>query len=59
MDKFEIAMSFDRETRNTIRYVEDPVNGPPVISTLYVQKWALGSDPPVMLRVTLEEDVEA
>lgn len=38
-----IKFTFERETKNTVRYAEEPENisGPTVIGTLYVQKDAL------------------
>jgi hypothetical protein len=41
----EHIVKFTREkvTKNTVRFIEDPVKGhPPVIGSLYVQKWAAG-----------------
>ena len=44
----------DRETKNTMRYQEQPEKGkPPIIGTLYVQKYL---DPPTTLTVTIEGD---
>jgi len=47
--KFTAAFEFEKETKNTFRYIERPEGGQaPRIGTLYVQKWALGggSAPP-------------
>jgi hypothetical protein len=56
-DQVEILLKKERETKNTVRYeeVESESGEPPVIGTLYVQKWALkrlGS--PEQIRVTIE-----
>lgn len=43
--KEEIVRKFrkEKETRNTVRYVEVPKRGEPeVIRTIYVQKWLVG-----------------
>ena len=56
MDTYSRTFIFERETKNTIRYTEDPAEDPPVIGVLYVQKWALGPDPPVSLLVTVQEE---
>jgi hypothetical protein len=33
----------ERETKNTVRFAEIEVDGqPPIIGTLYVQKWVIG-----------------
>lgn len=43
----------ERETKNTIKYEEQPGDGPPIIGSLYVQKWwAKGAK---SLRVMLEK----
>ncbi|MFQ5793640.1 MAG: hypothetical protein ACE5JP_01145 [Candidatus Bipolaricaulia bacterium] len=57
MEKIEAILSFERETKNTIRYHEEPTEAgrPPVIGTLYLQKWALGTTPPQKIHVTMEE----
>lgn len=49
------TLTFTREkvTKNTVRYAEDVVAGqPPLIGTLYIQKWAAGDAEKV--RVTVE-----
>ena len=47
----------EKETKNTIRYQEQPEEGqPPIIGTLYVVKfWARGAD---RLTVTLAKDAQ-
>ena len=56
-DQVEVLLKKERETKNTVRYeeVESESGEPPVIGTLYVQKWALkrlGS--PEQIRVKIE-----
>ena len=43
----------EKETKNTVKYQETPLDGePPVIGTLYLQKWvAKGAE---TVRVTVE-----
>lgn len=57
MEKLELTFKFEKDTKNTRRYNEEPRDGPPVIGTLYVQQWALkqmtGSNLPDRVRVTL------
>jgi len=54
MGKVEVEFVYEKETRNTYRYEEVPQAGkPPVVRTLYVQKWALPSAPK-NLKVTIE-----
>ncbi len=42
----------ERTTKNTYRYAE--VGAIPNIGTLYIQKFALGAEPPARLRVSVE-----
>ena len=46
MDKVEKTVMFkkEKETKNTVKYNEVPAEGqPPIIGTLYVQKWFAGN----------------
>ena len=43
----------EKETKNTIRYTEVAEGQPPVIGTVYVQKWAL-KETPKTIKLTLE-----
>jgi hypothetical protein len=45
--KLEATFTLERETKNTYRYQEELSGSgkPPVIGTLYIQKWALDSHP--------------
>ena len=47
--KFEL----ERETKNTYRFKEITEGNPPIISTIYIQKWAL-KEPVKELTVTIE-----
>jgi hypothetical protein len=51
-----ITFSFERETKNTIRYSEDMAaeDERPIVGTLYVLKSALDADPPKKLTVTIK-----
>jgi hypothetical protein len=52
--KLERVFEMEKETKNTVRYQEEQVEGqPPVIGTIYVQKWALKGIPN-KVKVTLE-----
>jgi hypothetical protein len=55
-DKFTAIFEYEKGTKNTFKYAEKPEPGqPPRIGSLYVQKWAFGTDnPPQGLRVTVE-----
>ena len=43
--KIERPFTFEKETKNTLRYAEVAEGQPPVVGTLYVQKWAFKGTP--------------
>ena len=48
-----VVMKLEKETKGTRKYTEVEIPGqPPVIGTLYVQKWAAGTAD--MVKVTVE-----
>ena len=53
--KLERVFKVEKETKNTVRYAEVTEGQPPVIGTIYVQKWAL-SGTPESVKVTLEAE---
>ncbi len=55
VDSFQVTLHKAKETKNTVRYEEPESGDPPVIGTLYLQKWAthrLGD--PESIVVTIE-----
>ena len=51
----KIQFKKEKETKNTVKFEEVPEKGkPPVIGSLYVQKWAAGDATAIV--VTLELD---
>jgi len=60
MTRFTATFRFEKDTKNTFRYQEEPANGqPPKIGSLYVQKWALGgpgATRPEVLTVTVSDE---
>lgn len=49
----KIVFEKEKETKNTVKYSEKPEPGkPPVIGTLYVQKWFAGD------RATIEVEIQ-
>ena len=49
-----INFSFEKETKNSVRYKEQPEEGQaPVMGTLYVQKWYAGDCK--SLQITIEK----
>lgn len=52
----KITFEKEKETKNTIRFSEKVEDSPPVIGTLYVQKWALKQiGNPESIEVTINE----
>lgn len=58
MDRLELKFSYEKETKNTIRYKEDESKFKASVGTLYVQKGRLGDPPPRRLRVIIEPEEE-
>jgi hypothetical protein len=54
MEPIVVTMQLEKETKNTVRYAEVTEGKPPVIGTLYLQKWALGLVQPKVIKVTVE-----
>ena len=54
MERQTLVFVTERETKNTVRFQEEATGKPPVIGTLYVQRWALGEPLPQRLTVTIE-----
>jgi hypothetical protein len=49
----ELTFKQEKETKNTVRYQEQS-DGDVVIGPLYIQKSALGENPPAELRLSIE-----
>ncbi len=61
MEKLELRFTYERPTKNTIRYQEElgeeaHSSRDIAIGVIYIQKEALGEPVPQRLRVTIEED---
>ena len=55
MEKIEVILVKGKETKGTYVYEEELGEGkPPVLKTLYIQRWVLGSNPPARIKVTIE-----
>ncbi len=52
--KETITFTKEKETKNTVRYQEETEGKPPIVNTLYIQKWFLGNPPPEKIKVTIE-----
>ncbi|MGD0897935.1 MAG: hypothetical protein ABR915_08860 [Thermoguttaceae bacterium] len=51
--KIERAFEIEKETKNTLRYAEVAEGQPPVVGTLYVQKWVF-KGVPKRIQVTID-----
>ena len=56
MRKLELKFSYEKTTKNTVRYKEELGDEDIAIGSLYVQKEALGLPVPQRLKVIIEED---
>jgi hypothetical protein len=61
MDKLELTFTYEKETKNTIRYQEElgdeaHSSRDIAVGTIYIQKEVLGEPAPQRLKVTIEED---
>ena len=44
MTQVTVKFSYEKETKNSVRYKEEPEEGKaPILGTLYVQKWFAGT----------------
>jgi hypothetical protein len=63
MEKLELRFTYEKETKNTVRYQEElgevAHSGRDIaVGSLYVQKEVLGNPQPHRLKVTIEEDTD-
>jgi len=61
MEKLELTFTYEKPTKNCIRYQEElgeeaHSSRDAAVGSLYIQKEALGEPVPQRLRVTIEED---
>lgn len=53
----KIIFQKEKETKNTVRYTEQPEQGkPPIIGTLYVQKWFAGERETIEIEIAEVEE---
>ena len=50
----DVSMKLEKSTKNTYRYSEVIEDKPPVLGTVYIQRYVLGSTPPKELKINLE-----
>lgn len=52
MSKETVQLVFEKETKNSVRYKEVPDEGkPPIVGTVYVQKWFAGDAKSIELSI--------
>ncbi|MBA7639925.1 hypothetical protein ES703_47586 [subsurface metagenome] len=61
MDKLELKFTYEKETKNTVRYQEELgeeaySSKDIAVGSLYIQKEVLGVPPPQRLKVTIEAE---
>ena len=57
MEKLELRFTYEKPTKNTVRYKEEAHSSQDVaVGALYVRKETLGEPAPQRLRVTIEEE---
>jgi len=50
-----VSFTKEKDTKNTVRFIEDAVQGePPIVGTLYVQKWFVGDASKLKVIVEVE-----
>ena len=55
MSKQCVKFEFEKETKNSVRYKEVPEQGkPPIVGSLYVQKWFAGNAKSLQLTIELD-----
>ncbi len=54
MSQTTVKFSYEKETKNSVRYKEQPEEGKaPIVGTLYVQKWFAGDTK--VLAITIDK----
>lgn len=54
-EPLKVTLKRTKETKNTVRYEESVGGDPPIIGTLYIQKWAtVRLEEPETITVTIE-----
>lgn len=52
MTKKKVKFQFEKQTKNSVRYKEIPAEGmPPIIGSIYVQKWFAGDSKNIEITV--------
>ena len=49
----EANFTLEKDTKNTYKFQEDEISGPPIVGTIYVQKTSFDT-PPRRIKVSIE-----
>jgi hypothetical protein len=56
MTKKVVKFTYEKETKNSVRYKEEPEQGTaPIVGTLYVQKWFAGNSKTIVLTLDKQD----
>jgi len=56
MSEKKVKFIFEKENKNSVRFEEVPEDGmPPVIGSIYVQKWFAGSSKKMEITITKKD----
>lgn len=56
MSEKKVKFEFEKQNKNSVRYKEVPEDGmPPIIGSIYVQKWFAGESQKIELLITKKD----
>ena len=56
MSKTTVKFNIEKETKNSVRYKEEPEDGKaPIVGTLYVQKWFAGDTKTIEITINKKD----
>lgn len=56
MAKTSLTFQYEKETKNSVRYKEQPEDGKaPIVGTLYVQKWFAGDTKTLVVSIEKQD----
>ncbi|WP_339670996.1 hypothetical protein [Dasania marina] len=56
MSKTVVKFTFEKETKNSVRYKEEPEEGKaPIVRSLYVQKWFAGNSKQITVTIDKQD----
>ena len=56
MSKTTVKFNIEKETKNSVRYKEEPEDGKaPIVGTLYIQKWFAGDTKTIEITINKKD----